>query len=154
MQQKIITSVSLPKSEAAVWRRNRKDIMLFATRFLRVKMRNGIRRSVARAYNNRQGERFVITTTRFTAAQYDTFHYIAAALRVSVSSLICGLIKLWQKPSRRSINRFFCTNYSIESFKWDPEAGFIEENVTFWFTPDRNLPPPWENISQRCCVAD
>ncbi|MBS0618761.1 MAG: hypothetical protein JSR44_11270 [Spirochaetes bacterium] len=146
MQKKLITSVSLPEIEAGEWRRNRKEIMQFAERFLRIKMRNKVRRDVTRTYNRRLGVKFVITTSRFTAAEYDTFHYIAAALRVSVSALIYGLIKLWQKPTRRAIRRFFWTNYSAETLKWDPEGGYIDENVTFWLVVDKTSPPPWEKI--------
>ncbi len=146
MTKKIITSVSLPEAEALLWRGKRKEIMEFAGRFLRIKMRNKVRREVTRTYNRCPDVKFVITTTRFTGAEYDTLHFIATALRVSVSSLVYGLIKLWQKPARRAIRRFFCNNYSTESFKWDPEAGFLEESLTFWWIENPNDPPPWEKI--------
>lgn len=139
MKRTLITSVSLPTTEAALWRANRKAILHFAERYSRIQMRKQVRREVTRRYNRSTGQKFVITTTRFTTAEYDTFHYIAAALRVSVSSLIYGLIKLWEKPSRRAIQRFYCNNYYAASTKWDPEAGILEEIITFW---RRGEPPP------------
>jgi hypothetical protein len=59
-------------------------------------------------------------------------HNVAASLRVSVSSLVHGLIRLWLKPARRAIRRFFVTNYDWNPVKWDAEAGFLEENLIFW----------------------
>ncbi|MBS0617600.1 MAG: hypothetical protein JSR44_05390 [Spirochaetes bacterium] len=139
MKTIIRTCVSLPRTETALWRTRKKEIMQFAERYLRIQMRKQMRRKVTRLYN-RSSEEFVITTTRFAAAEYDTFHFIAATLRVSVSSLISGLIKLWQKPSRRSIRRFFDLNYDARTSKWDPEAGLFEEAVIF-LSPE-NIHPP------------
>lgn len=148
MKRDLITSVSLPGAEATLWRGRKREILLFGQRYLRMQLRKQMRREVTRTYNRRPGEKFVITTTRFTAAEYDTFHYIAASLRVSVSSLIYGLIKLWQKPSRRAIRRFFASNYYAQSSKWDVEAGFSEEFLTFWRIDDKKYPSllPWETI--------
>ena len=144
MQTRIVTSVSLPQSAASCWRKNRREIMAFAERFLRLRMRGEMRRSVARTYN-RATEAFAIVTTRFTAAEYDTLHYVAASLRVSVSSLIHGIIQLWLKPSRRAIRRFIASNYDYTIVKWDPEAGFIEENLHFWQYEPKHLTPLAEN---------
>lgn len=132
MKKIVITSISLPAGAALMWRGRKKEILQYGARYLRLQMRNQLRREIARTYNRKPGENFVITTTRFTAAEYDTFHYIAAALRVSVSFLIYGLIQLWKKPARRAIRRYFCSNYSATTTKWDPEAGFVEEYLTFW----------------------
>lgn len=140
MKRALITSVSLPQAEANLWRGRRREILRFAERYLRIKMRNQVRRAVTRRYNRQRGK-FVITTTRLTAAEYDTFHYVAAALRVSVSSLVYGLIKLWEKPSRRAIRRFFATNYSHLATKWDAEAGWMEEFLSFWRADSTNQPP-------------
>jgi len=133
MKRTMITSVSLPETETKLWRKRRKEILEFGERYLRIQMRKQVRREVTRKYNRTNGK-CVITTTRFATAEYDTFHYVAASLRVSVSSLIYGLIKLWQKPSRRAIRRFFTTNYSFDATKWDPEAGLIEEFLAFFNT--------------------
>ncbi|MBS0618828.1 MAG: hypothetical protein JSR44_11610 [Spirochaetes bacterium] len=140
MQNILTTSVSLPISAAKLWRDERFEIMQFAERYLRVQMRQHVRREVTRTYN-RCGQKFVIVTTRFTAAEYDTLHYVASSLRVSVSSLIYGVIQLWLKPSRRAIRRFFSTNYYCMAAKWDAEAGFVEEFITFW-SSETHLPPP------------
>lgn len=138
MKTKLITSVSLPQNSAVHWRLHRREIMAFAERFLRIQMRGEIRRSVARTYNREPGP-FEIVTTRFSAAEYDTLHYVAASLRVSVSSLVHGIIRLWLKPSRRAIGRFIASNYDCEIVKWDPEAGFIQENLLFWHcVPDNH----------------
>lgn len=136
MKKSLVTSVSLPADTALLWKGKRKEIMKFAERYLRIQMRKQVKREVTRSYNRQLGKKFIIISTRFSSAEYDTFHYIAAALRVSVSSLIYGLIKLWQKPSRRAIRRFFCINYCSVASKWDSEAGFLEEFVTFWFSDD------------------
>lgn len=149
MKKTLITSISLPEATARLWRSRKREILQFGERYLRIQMRNQMRREVTRTYNRRPGERFVITTTRFTTGEYDTFHYIAAALRVSVSLLIYGLIKLWQKPSRRAIRRYFCSNYSATATKWDPEAGFFEEYLTFW-----NGDTPELSSSLQCVTYD
>jgi len=140
MKKSLVTSVSLPIAEAQFWKGKRKEIMKFAERYLRIQMRKQVKREVTRAYNRQLGKKFIVISTRFSSAEYDTFHYIAAALRVSVSSLIYGLIKLWQKPSRHAIRRFFCSNYYALSSKWDIEAGFLEEFVTFWLADEENSP--------------
>ncbi|MBS0618593.1 MAG: hypothetical protein JSR44_10405 [Spirochaetes bacterium] len=142
MQIILTTSVSLPAEIAAHWRIRQREIMRYTCRYLRIQMRKQVRRSVTRKYN-RQGGTFDRVTTRFTDAEYDTLHGVAAALRVSVSSLIYGLIKLWLKPSRRAIRRFFLSNYQLVDGKWDPEAGFIEEIITFWRVEHPEAPPPW-----------
>ncbi|MBS0618589.1 MAG: hypothetical protein JSR44_10385 [Spirochaetes bacterium] len=142
----LTTSISLPSAVAGFWRSDRQEIMRFAERFLRVQMRHAVRREVTRKYN-RLGGSYEIITTRFTAAEYDTLHYVASALRVSVSSLIFGIIKLWLKPSRRSIQRFFLTNYQLVEGKWDSEGGIVEEIVTFWRVNAPDVPPPWNEIA-------
>ncbi|MFZ5630901.1 MAG: hypothetical protein ACOY5B_17340 [Spirochaetota bacterium] len=129
----------MPVQAADKWQRNRREIMRFAGRYLRTQMRNELRRGVTRTYNRGKGE-YRRVTTRFTSAEYDTLHFVAASLRVSVSSLIYGLIHLWQKPSRRTIRRFFASNCACEAGKWDPEAGFIDEFVVFW-RMGSNIPP-------------
>lgn len=132
-----------------LWRAKKREILRFAERYLRIQMRMQMRREVTRTYNRRPGKKFVITATRLTAAEYDTFHYIAAVIRVSVSSLIYGLIQLWKKPSRRVIRRFFETNYCAFTSKWDAEAGSAEENIIFWpvDTKSSHSPPPWVALS-------
>lgn len=138
MKSPLVTSISLPDGAAVKWRRHRQEIMQFAQRYLRIQMRKEVQRGVTRRYN-RTGVNFRIISVRFTAAEYDTLHYVAAALRVSVSSLIFGIIQLWLKPARRILRRFFSINYGYSCGKWDPEAGFLEEMITFWRL---NLAPP------------
>jgi len=140
MKKTLVTSISLPENVAQLWRSNKREILRFGERYMRIQLRKQMRREVTRTYNRRPGEKFVVTSTRFTAAEYDTFNYIAAAIRVSVSSLIYGLIRLWQKPSRRAIRRFFCSNYSATTTKWDVEAGFLEEYITFWLAETPSTP--------------
>ncbi|MCX7633775.1 MAG: hypothetical protein N2Z22_10635 [Turneriella sp.] len=81
--------------------------MCFAARFLRLKMRNPIRRGVARSYNDAEGP-YRIVTTRLTSEEYDALLLTASALRVSVSSLVYGLILLWLKPAWRAQETLFC----------------------------------------------
>lgn len=127
----LTTSVSLPAQLAPCWRRRKSEIMLLAERYLRICMRQDLRRAVTCRYN-RAAAPYAIVTTRFTAAEYDTLHYVASSLRVSVSSLVYGLIQLWLKPSRRAPRKYFVTNYECAIVKWDPEAGLLEENLYFW----------------------
>lgn len=145
MNDVLTTSVSLPVEVAETWRENRREIMRYAARYLRTQMRKPTRRGVTRSYNRGKGD-FVRVTTRFTGAEYDTLHFVAASLRVSVSSLVYGLVLLWLKPSRRALSRFFVTNCLCEEGKWDPEAGFVEEFVTFWRLDSAisPYPPPWQ----------
>ncbi len=145
-ERPLVTSVSLPEAEAGLWRNHRKEIMSFSERYLKVQMRHKIRRAVTRTYNRRQDTKFCIVTTRFAPTEYDSLHFVAAGLRVSVSLLIYGLIKLWKKPSRRAARRFFSINYWMESAEWSPEAGFIEESITFWRVENPGDPPPIEAL--------
>lgn len=107
----LTTSVSLPVVFASLWRKKQAEIMRLATRMLRIQFsRLQVRRGVTRSYNRIPGD-FVIVTTRFTAAEYDTLHSAASAFRVSVSSLVYQIIQMWLKPSRRKQENPFVTNY-------------------------------------------
>ncbi len=128
-----ITSISLPKSHVAIWRKHRKDIMLFAERYLRLAMRNPTMRNCTRRYNRSNGPCAVITA-RFSGVEYDTLHAVASALRVSASSLIFGIIKLWQKPSRHQWPWMVESNYDFKEICWRTYAGLIEENLLFYIT--------------------
>ena len=140
----LTTSVSLPKASAVLWKVQKKQIMEFAERYLRLKMRQQIRRGVTRQYNTVEGE-YTIVTTRWTDAEYDTLHMVAAALRISVSSLIYGLIQLWLKPSRHLNPYQVLTNYSWQEITWDSFSGFIEENLLFHVIP-KGDPKIWPNF--------
>jgi hypothetical protein len=67
MKDRLTTSVSLPAETAHHWRKKHREIMRFAERFLRLQMRNAVRRAVTRRYN-RDEEGFAIVTTRFSPA--------------------------------------------------------------------------------------
>lgn len=128
----LTTSVSLPKELAPLWRRRQRQVMQMAIRMLRLTMhRNGVRRGVKRRYNRQPGE-FLVVTTRFTQAEYDTLHCAAAAMRVSVSWLVFRMILLWQKPSRRLRGNTHVTNYDCDTLKWCANAGAITETLFFW----------------------
>lgn len=141
MNRKLITSVSLPESDARLWRSSRKEILCFAERFLRNQTRKPFRREVTRTYNRQSGQKFVITTTRFTAVEYDTFHCVAAILRVSVSSLICGLIRMWQDSTGKNTGQLVCNNYRATTLKWDVEAGILLEIIVFGQNAPTGVPP-------------
>ncbi len=81
-EKQLVTSVSLPEAEAGLWRANRAEIMQFSERYLRIKMRNKIRRAVTRKYN-RAEEEFEIVTTRFAPTEYDTLHFVAHGPRMA-----------------------------------------------------------------------
>ena len=107
----LTTSVSLPVAFASLWRKKQAEMMRLATRMLRIQFsQSQVRRGVTRRYNRISGD-FVIVTTRFTEAEYDTLHSAAAAFRVSVSWLVYQIIKMWLKPSRRKQGNPFMTNY-------------------------------------------
>jgi hypothetical protein len=127
----LMTSVSLPVSVADYWRGRKREILGYNERFLRLVMRGRVRRGVTRRYN-RAGEAFEIVCTRFRPGEYDSLHFAAASLRVSVSSLVYLLIKLWLKPQRRRHVQRFCANYSMAPVVWDSAAGILEESLTFW----------------------
>lgn len=139
----IVTSVSLSKSMAKTWRLHRKEILFLGQRCLRVLLRtNYSQRGVARRYNQ-QLEQMCIVTTRFSPAEYDALHYVAATLRVSVSSIIAMMIAFWLKPARRSHPFAYVTNYWLEEGIWEPFAGTIEENIQFLkIRIYRSLPKP------------
>jgi len=128
----LVTSVSLPKSAAKIWRQRQRRVMRVAIRVLRLTMRqNGVRRGVKRRYN-RHGEEFEIVTTRFTEAEYDTLHAAAAAMRVSVSWLVFLMILLWKKPARRNRFNTHLTNYEFDCLKWNHRVGIITESIFLW----------------------
>ncbi len=139
----LTTSVSLPASKAILWRTHQSEIMRLAIRTLRLTMfRQGIRRGVKRHYNRIPGE-FLIVTTRFTEAEYDTLHCAAAAMRVSVSWLVDRMINLWLKPTRRDRGNTHVTNYECDSLIWCENAGVITECIFFWSKfPRKTYTPP------------
>ncbi len=127
----IVTSVSMSKSMAVHWRQHQKEILFLGQRCLRILMRtNYSQRGVARRYNRSLADRRVVTT-RFSPAEYDALHYVAATLRVSVSSIITLMIAFWLKPARRSHPFAYATNYWLEEGIWCPFAGATEENIQF-----------------------
>lgn len=127
----ITTSVSLSKSMVQTWRLHRKEVLFLGQRCLRILLRtNYSRRGVARRYNQ-QLERMCIVTTRFSPAEYDTLHYVAATLRISVSSIVAMMITFWLKPARRSHPFAYVTNYWLEEGIWEPFMGTTEENIQF-----------------------
>jgi len=106
--------------------------MRLALRNLRVQMRkNPVRRGVTRKYNRVPGERNIVTT-RFTAAEYDALHFVAAALRISVSLLIYHLIIMWRKSARRRKKSKHVTNYDVQVTIWHPNAGIVTESLMVW----------------------
>ena len=126
------TSVSLPLEYAVLWKCNQRRIMKSTIRILRLHLRRGtIRRGVTRTYNCERSQ-FAVVTTRFTAAEYDALHFIAASLRVSVSWLIYTLIKLWRKGARRSLPNRYVTNYDLNLCIWHPKGGVLTESLLFW----------------------
>ena len=128
----LTTSVSLPVDFAHMWRRRQRAIMRLAIRTLRVQMRKvPVRRGVKRRYNRQSGD-FAIVTTRFTEAEYDTLHFAAAALRVSVSWLVYCMIKMWMKRSRRRIANLYVTNYELSLCAWGQNAGILTESLLFY----------------------
>lgn len=139
----LTTSVSLPATEAQIWRRHQREVMRLAIRTLRLTMfRNGVRRATTRRYNRRASP-FVGATTRFTTAEYDTLHCAAAAMRVSVSWLVHRMILLWLKPARRLRGNLHVTNYECDALKWNENAGIITECLLFWPKISRkNHTPP------------
>lgn len=147
MENILTTSVSLPANVAQLWRKQKSEIMQFAGRYLRTWMRQEIRRGVTCAYNRGKGE-YAIVTTRFSVTEHDLLRCFASSYRVSVSLLIYGLILLWLKPARRAVRRFFLTNYSCSTGKWDPEGGLVEEFISFWRVDSPHDPPPWQDFMQ------
>jgi hypothetical protein len=128
----ITTSICLSKEFTLIWRAHRRQIMKFAVRLLRLAMHHEpVRRGVGRTYN-RIGGGFCIVTARFTAAEYDALHFVASTIRVSVSSLVYQLIRLWKKPSRRNRGNTHVTNYELNLCNWSAAAGVVTESLMFW----------------------
>jgi hypothetical protein len=146
----LTTSVSLPAVEAKIWRTSQREIMRLAVRTLRLTMfKNGMRRGVKRHYNRNLGE-FEIVTSRFSEAEYDTLHYAAGAMRVSVSWLVYRMIRLWLKPARRLRGNSHVTNYECDLLKWNQNAGVITESLLFYAkTPPANRTPATRQIPDK-----
>lgn len=128
----LVTSVSISQDNALVWRKHHRAIMRSAIRTLRVQMRiNGVERGVTRRYN-RANSRMEIVTTRFTEAEYDTLHFVAASLRVSVSLLVTQMIQMWLKLARRNRPSRYVTNYEHFTCNWSENAGVLTESLFFY----------------------
>lgn len=128
----IITSVSLSENNAAFWRANQRQLLVYAVPMLRRQMREqGVRRGVARKYNRIEGNS-VIVTSRFSEAEYDALHFVASMQRVSVSLLICRLIEMWQNAGPRRLGRNHATNYDLNICVWNQNAGVCTESLLFW----------------------
>lgn len=109
----IITSVSLPSDVGKIWQKNKKSVMRYAILCLRMALRErGIRRSCSRLYN-RNHLRSVRVTTRFSDAEYDSLHFAAATMRVSVSLIIFKCILLWKKRQHRNHRSEAISNYEL-----------------------------------------
>ena len=131
----LVTSVSISEVNSAVWRRHHRPILRSAISTLRVQMRrNGVRRGVTRLYN-REKSRMEIVTTRFTEAEYDTLHFVAASLRVSVSLLVTQMIEMWMKPARRQWSSGYVTNYEYFVCTWNENAGVLTESLFIYPRP-------------------
>ena len=126
----IVTSISLPEFRAAVWRRNKSKILQFAGAFLQAQSADGIKRGVTRRYN-RGASNYLIVTVRFSEQEYDAFHCVAAALRISVSALIYELIQMWQNSKPASLPFKILTNYHIRIPLWNEVTRVIEERLVF-----------------------
>jgi hypothetical protein len=138
----LVTSVSLPGNFAAIWRANQRDVLRMAIRLLRLELhKSQVQRGVKRAYNRLGGD-FEIVTTRFSAAEYDALHFVAASLRVSVSWLVYRMILLWQKKSRRYQPNQFVTNYELNLCIWNRNAGVCTEFLLFWPKQVQGIPIP------------
>ncbi len=128
----LVTSVSLGSTAGALWRRHQRIILKLAIRTLRVQMRrHGVRRGVTRRYNC-VGEQMQIVTTRFTEAEYDTLHFVASSLRVSVSFLVSKMIEMWQKRTRRHGVKRHATNYDLFECNWSENGGVLTESLLFY----------------------
>ena len=124
------TSISLPRRMGALWSQNQRTIMKITVRSLRITMRRqGIRRGITRQYNCR-GLDSCIVMTRFTAAEYDTLHYAAYTMRVSVSLLVYWMILLWLKPARRMNS--YVSNLELHATYWGKNGGVYSESLMFW----------------------
>jgi len=124
---------------ANLWRRRQRRILQFMAMALNAETSQGrIRRGIKRRYNRGQGE-FEIVTTRFSAAEYDSLHAAASALRVSVSWLVFRLILLWKKLRKRRRVQLYLTNYKLILHAWSSNA--ISYTETIEFRPTISLPP-------------
>ena len=133
------TSVSLPLEYAMLWQHNQRKIMKSTIRILRIHLRRGaVRRGVTRAYNDQRGE-FRVITTHFTEAEYDALHFVAAAMRVSVSWLVYTLIKLWRKEIRRGKATEYIANYELNLCAWQPHGAACSESLLLFPKPAYDL---------------
>ena len=138
----IKTSMSLPATVARLWRLHQKSIRKVCIRTLRIHMRQGkVARGVTRRYN-RSNENFVRITARFTAAEYDALHFVAAATRVSVSWIVFTLIQLWAKPCRRDRENRYFAQHDLNICEWRNYAGVITEYLLFHPKPPPNSGSP------------
>lgn len=141
----MITSFSLTKTDAMLWRRHRRAIMSYAVRWLREEIRrNDVRRGVTRTYNRHEGG-FIIVTARITGAEYDALHFLAGMQRVSVSSLVSRFIHLWLSGVQTmEPEANFVTNYELNVCIWNANACVCTESLLFYekVPPDKTLEPP------------
>ena len=136
---KITTSMSLPASLVAIWRRNRAQILRLTGGLLQQASRRHPRRSVARMYNRGMGA-MEIVTARFSAEEYDSLHYLAATLRVSVSLLVFELIQFWLNSGEKPKRKLPLTNYSYSIREWGPTRLIFTEILEIQRTKPYSAP--------------
>lgn len=133
----LTTSFSLPMNLVRVWRQNSSAILRHSVRFFQQNLaETAVRRGTTRKYN-RVGGDFAIVTTRVSESQYDMLHCVAAGMRVSVSSLICSIIKLWLQAGHSDPTVEFVTNYSCTQHYSGPNGLMYSENLRIL-----PVPPP------------
>jgi hypothetical protein len=126
----LVTSVSLPESYAKIWRKRHRRIMRHALHTFRVELKKAtVKRGVTRRYN-RTGIPPIIVTTRFTQNEYDALHFIAASLRISVSLLLCMIIRRWMMRPRQTDLPALHAKYHLELHKWRPGCWILTESLT------------------------
>lgn len=128
----IITSVSLPKSLAPHWRDNRREIMGYCIRMLRIMQRSMKPKTGATIQYTQGMERCVRVTTRFTEAEHDTLLYESRIFRVSMSWIIAHLIRLWLKIRRRVQKSPYVSKFSLDVNYVGPVAVAVAETLMIW----------------------
>lgn len=138
-EKKIKTSVCLPAKLLGVYKRYCRAVYRCSEQMFVSAIAASPRRDKARSYN-RSKEEFEIVQVYWPVEVYNKLHAVAAALRVSVSYLVCSmLMEMSSKPAERPKGNF--SNYVMIVRTWTENTLHIEEIIHIEDDPPAESPP-------------
>jgi len=138
----IKTTVSLPAGFIALFKLYQKVWLQALDQCLANALSGKACRDRARCYNHTK-DAYAIVPVYWPVEVYNKLHALAAAQRVSVSSLVYAMIRqMLSQTSAKQRTSF--NNYSMNVKSWSANAIHVEENIQFYHPNKNPQPPPAE----------